>query len=209
MRTTSFTLAAGVLLMLVGTAPASANMYKWVDEKGVVHYGDTIPPEYVKGGTTELNRQGRAIKRTAPALTEAQIRAQEEEKTRRLEDEKTAREQKRKDDALLATYTSVKEIDQLRARSVTAVEAVVKGAQNRIAELKKRKTEIDAMEKSKQRISAEIRREQKSIEQELPVQQGLVEQKSKELVAINVKFDTERRRFEEIKLREGAAGKAK
>jgi len=26
--------------------PASAKMYKWVDDKGTTHYGETIPPEY-------------------------------------------------------------------------------------------------------------------------------------------------------------------
>lgn len=207
MKLVSWFLVAGALAILA--APAAGTLYKWVDEKGVTHYGDSIPPEYVRGGTTEFNKQGRAIKRTAPALTPEQIRAQEEERTRRIEDEKAAREQKRKDDALLATYTSVKEIDQLRARNVAAVENVVKGAQNRIAELKKRKEELDAMEKAKKPLSVEMRRELKSIEQELPVQQGLLDQKSKELLAINAKFDTERRRFEEIKLRDGTAAQAR
>lgn len=207
MKVASFLVAVGALALFA--APALGNMYKWVDEKGVTHYGDSIPPEYVRSGTTELNKQGRAVKRTAPALTPEQIRAQEEERNRRLEDEKAAREQKRKDDALLATYTSVKEIDQLRARNIAAVEGVVKGAQNRIAELKKRKAELEELEKGKKPLTAEMRREQKSIEQELPVQTGLMEQKSKELSGIQAKFDGERRRFEEIKLREAAVGQAK
>lgn len=205
MNAISSAIAVLALLSVVLASPAFGNMYKWVDEKGVTHYGDTIPPEYVKGGTTELNRQGRAVKRTAAALTPEQIRAQEEERNKRLEDEKAAREQKRKDDALLATYTSLKEIDQVRARSVAAVESVMKGAQNRVAELKKRKSEIEALDAAKKPVPPEMRREQKSIEQELPVQQGLIEQKAKELQGFNAKFDAERRRFEELKLRETAA----
>jgi len=205
MNITSRTIAVLALLAAALAGPASGNMYKWVDEKGITHYGDTIPPEYTQGGTVELNRQGRTVKRTAPALTPEQVRAQEEERARRLEEDKAAREQKRKDDALLATYTSLKEIDQVRARSVAAVESVVKGTQNRMAELKKRKAEIDAMEAAKKPMTAEIRREQKSIEQELPVQQGLIEQKTKELQGLSAKFDAERRRFEELKLRETAA----
>ncbi len=205
MKTTTWIIAFGAFAAVALAVPARGNMYKWVDEKGVTHYGDNIPPEYVRGGTVELNRQGRAVKRTAPALTPEQIRAQEEERARSLEEEKAAREQKRKDDALLATYTSLKEIDQVRARSVAAIESVMKGAQNRLAELKKRKTEIDALDAAKKPVGPQVRREQKSIEQELPVQQGLVEQKSKELQAVNAKFDAERRRFEELKLRETAA----
>lgn len=205
MNAISSTIAVLALLGAVLAGPALGNMYKWVDEKGVTHYGDTIPPEYVKGGATELNRQGRTVKRTAPALTPEQIRAQEDERNKRLEEEKASREQRRKDDALLATYTSLKEIDQVRARSISAVEAVVKGAQNRVAELKKRKAEIEALDAAKKPVPPEMRREQKSIEQEMPVQQGLIEQKTKEMQGLHAKFDAERRRFEELKLRETAA----
>ena len=32
--------------------------YKWVDEKGVAHYGDRIPAEYARKESAVLNKQG-------------------------------------------------------------------------------------------------------------------------------------------------------
>ena len=32
--------------------------YKWVDDKGVIHYGDSIPSEYSRRETHVLNSQG-------------------------------------------------------------------------------------------------------------------------------------------------------
>ncbi len=36
--------------------------YKWMDKDGVVHYGDTIPPEYSEQAHQELNSQGVAVR---------------------------------------------------------------------------------------------------------------------------------------------------
>ncbi len=56
--------------------------YKWVDEKGVTHYGDSVPPEYSKQESTILNRKGVEIGRIAAQRTPEQLaeeaRAQEE-----------------------------------------------------------------------------------------------------------------------------------
>ena len=50
-----------VIMILLGFAlscGAHATMYKWVDTKGKVHYGDTIPPEYANQGNAQLNDNG-------------------------------------------------------------------------------------------------------------------------------------------------------
>ena len=41
-----------------GAQSKGAKSYKWVDEQGVTHYGDAVPPEYSKQGRSELNAQG-------------------------------------------------------------------------------------------------------------------------------------------------------
>jgi glutaredoxin len=58
LRTNSWAsvLAAGVALLTLAGA-ASAQMYKWVDEKGVTHFGDTPPPAD-KGKPLALQRRG-------------------------------------------------------------------------------------------------------------------------------------------------------
>ena len=37
--------------------------YKWVDEKGITHYGDYVPPEYAKRERAVLNEEGVVIRK--------------------------------------------------------------------------------------------------------------------------------------------------
>ena len=43
-------------------------LYQWTDDKGVVHYGDSIPPEYAKADRNVLNQQGVHAGRPSGAL---------------------------------------------------------------------------------------------------------------------------------------------
>ena len=64
--------AGAVLLALALASPsgvAHAATYKWVDEKGVIHYTDKMPPEEMNKGRIELNKQGVPVKATEPAPT--------------------------------------------------------------------------------------------------------------------------------------------
>jgi hypothetical protein len=79
--TTMTALMVAVAILAVG--PARAAMYKWVDEKGIVHYTDTLPPEAVDKARTELNKQGVTVKQTDKALTPEQRRAIEQDSQRR------------------------------------------------------------------------------------------------------------------------------
>ena len=81
--------------------------YKWVDEKGVTHYGDSIPAQDAQRESRVLNRQGMEVRRT-----EAQKSTEEQAEDAR-EKEAMVR-QKQHDSFLLTTYTSVKDIESLR-----------------------------------------------------------------------------------------------
>src|SRR5665213_1962615 len=86
---------------------AGATTYKWFDDQGVVHYGDTIPPQYAQKESTLLNKEGMPIghKEATKTAAELAVAANAEEQIAR---------QKQHDTFLLATYTSVKDIEQLR-----------------------------------------------------------------------------------------------
>ena len=70
------------VLALRPTRPRRATTYKWVDDQGVVHYTDKLPPEAVNKGSVELNKQGVPIKKIEPALTPEQRRARDAEEER-------------------------------------------------------------------------------------------------------------------------------
>ncbi len=113
-----------VLLAAMATDATAQNRdksktYRWVDDQGVVHFGDTVPPEYAEKDKDVLNHQGIAVDFVKGKITEEELaeRArQEAEKERQLEIERMNR-------VLLATYQSEEEINMHRDRRLELVEA--------------------------------------------------------------------------------------
>jgi Domain of unknown function (DUF4124) len=94
-------------------------LYKWVDEKGVTHYGDHIPPEYAAQEQHVINSQGVEINRLEAQKTPEQLAADEQKKL-------DAQQSQHRDQNLLSTYASVQEIERLRDQRVTLLSDQIK-----------------------------------------------------------------------------------
>jgi hypothetical protein len=94
-------------------------VYKWVDEKGVTHYGDRIPPEYATQERQVINSQGIEISRLEAQKTPEALAAEEQ---KRLE----ADQARNRDKNLLNTYGTVQEIERLRDQRVTLLSDQIK-----------------------------------------------------------------------------------
>ena len=91
---------------------SSTKVYRWVDDNGVVHYSDQIPPEQAPADRQILNQYGVPIKAEQGAMSQAEIEA-----AKRASDEReAARAAAERDAVLLSTYLSVDEIEALRNR---------------------------------------------------------------------------------------------
>jgi Domain of unknown function (DUF4124) len=113
-------------------APAA---YKWVDDQGIVHYGDSIPPQYAQKESTLLNKQGVPIGHREGSKSPAELAAAADA------DELAAR-QKQRDSFLLATYTSVKDIEQLRDERLLQIKGQRVAAEQYVASLGERLTAL-------------------------------------------------------------------
>ncbi|HZW59584.1 MAG TPA: DUF4124 domain-containing protein [Woeseiaceae bacterium] len=118
------------LLLALGSSAALADtpqkLYRWVDEDGVVHYGDSVPAEYADVEKQVLNDAGITVGVLRGKKTEEEL-AEE----RRQEELAAERElQRRADQALLATYLSIDEIKMHRDRRIELFQA-----QARVTEL--------------------------------------------------------------------------
>lgn len=130
-----------------GQAPAAAKatkIYKWTDEHGVMHYGTSIPPQYVDKAATELNRSGVAVKRidASPSLDERKLSEQRAQDLK--EEQKRISEQQRRDNALLSTYTSVREIEDARERNLAVPKQAILSVQPRLQRAQERLSQLDA-----------------------------------------------------------------
>jgi hypothetical protein len=121
-------LRAAILLMfcLAAGAASAQKLYRWVDEDGVVHYGDSIPARYAEVERQVINEHGITVDVMRAKKTEEEIA--EEARLQELRAE--AELQRRRDQALLATYLTIDEIEMHRDRRVELFQA-----QARVTEL--------------------------------------------------------------------------
>ena len=197
--------AAAVVPLLVALAlaagDAGAAMYKWVDDKGVTHYTDTMPPDQVNKANVELNKQGIAIRKTDPAITPEQRKAREAEAERQREAAKLQEETARRDRALLDSYTTESDIDLARNRSLRTVATALQSAQAYSAQLTKRRAELTASKAALagKPVPANLERDLAATETELARQAEFITRKKQELVTIADRYDNDKARWQAIK----------
>lgn len=126
MRMTTASILFCILLPLAATAQQQRDVYSWVDDEGIRHYGDSIPPEYADKPKEVLNEQGVAVDQLQGKKTAEQLAAEERERELELQQEL----QRRADQTLLATYVNIDEIVMHRDRRVELFQA-----QARVTEL--------------------------------------------------------------------------
>ena len=204
----------GLLLMAFFT-PAALAAFKCVDEKGVTRVGDTPPPECANVVIYETSRGGQVIKKIDPSPTPDQLKQRAEEAEKRKVVEKAAAEQKRKDMALLNTFSAEKEFDVVRERQIEPITGRMKQARERIAAIENRQKAIDEeMEfyKAGKRKAAGakgsepppmlVAENERLATEKKQLQTSLVSSE-KEIEQLKVKFDADKKRWVVLKANEG------
>ena len=186
---------------------AGAGMYKWVDDQGVVHYTDRIPPESVSKGATVLDKQGRSVKTIDPAPTAEQRKAMEAEAERQRDVAKANAEQARRDRALTQSFSSEAEIDVARARAVSTMEAQLTTIGAYISDMTRRKEDLEKRKAGygTKPVPAAVDNELNSVTEELARQNALLAQKKEALAAVGKKYDADKKRWQEIKVEQDEA----
>ena len=189
---------------LLALAPAAAQerMYKCVDARGKVYYTQVPPPECLGRDTQELNKSGTLIRKNPAAvpLTPAQEQAREAERRKKIEDEERSKEERRKNLALLNTYSSEKDIEDTRTRALAEAQGAIEDTERRIAGAQKRYKELEAEKEFyvKKQMPFKLRQEIANNEIEIKNLIVLLDAKKKEISTINAKYDEDKRRYVEL-----------
>lgn len=126
----TFTALAIVSGAVAGTA--GGQVYRWVDEKGVVHFGDSLPPEAAEKDRQVLNSMGVAVRDEQVSTTPG-----ERAESARAEAQRAARAaDEARDRVLLSTYLSVEEIESLRDQRAGLIEGQIELTQNYLHSLR-------------------------------------------------------------------------
>ena len=105
---------AAMLASVAGAKEAKRKVYRWVDDQGVVHFGDSVPAEHATKDREVLNDYGVPVASEEGEITAEESAAKElaEAEARQLRDLEQAK--RARDATLLNTYLSVAEIERLR-----------------------------------------------------------------------------------------------
>ena len=131
--------------IFLAARPAHA-LYKCTDEKGVTHYGDTMPPQCDKKPVVEMSQQGSVVRRIDAPLTPAQLKEIDDNRIRDKAKNDLIAVQKLRDTALLSTYGAEREFDVARDKDIAALSA-------RRATLAARTGDVD---KSLEKLNSEL-----------------------------------------------------
>jgi hypothetical protein len=77
-------LSAGLVLCSALCSNAEAKLFKWVDDNGTTHYGETIPPEYANKDATQLNDKG-FVERRIEKLTSEEKQAKQQDDAKKMQ----------------------------------------------------------------------------------------------------------------------------
>jgi hypothetical protein len=192
--------ATALAAALFFAAASHAATYKWVDERGVVHYTDHLPPEQVDKARVELGKDGLPVRKVDPAPTPEQRRAKDADEAKAREAARTKEELARRNRALLQSYTSEAEIVLARQRALSTLEGVIQSAQAYSEQLANRKTEAERRKAgyAGRTVPAALERELVAVNAELGQQADLVTQKKREIAEVTAKYDGILARWREL-----------
>jgi len=177
---------------------SGAETYRCIAKDGKRYYGSLIPAECQGRPVELLNTQGLVVKRIDPEGAEKERLAKEASEARKRQEESAARETARRNQALLATYTSEKDIDDARARALAENTKATQKVQDRIEALRQQHAGYQKdleQYKGKVEVPAGLQHDLKTAEADLQAQQQLLDVKQREAEAINARYDDDKKRY--------------
>ena len=176
--------------------------YRCTGHDGKRYYGSAIPDACVGKPIEIINKQGLVVRRIDPEGEEKAKQAKEAAEAKRREEEAAVKDIQRRNRALLATYQSEKDIEDSRQRDLRNHEKGVLEVQKRIEDIKKRQAqfqkELDLFKTAgKGEPPTRLKEEITNAQIDLKAQETLLDAKKKEAVAINARYDEDKKRFRE------------
>lgn len=197
-RSLEFLCAAALSLPLVDAS--AATVYCCDDANGRPLCGDVLPAACYGRAYREMGPQGTIKRQVAAPLSADEIARRKADEQRRKDDEARQVKQRRLDQALLETYSSVEDIDRRRDREIAEIERTVAETRTRETELraKRKRLEQDAEFYKGRPVPRELTTNIRAIDSELATFGAIFDGKAQELEAARARFAADRARYTEL-----------
>jgi hypothetical protein len=190
--------------LLFGAAGLQAQSIKcWTNNEGVRECGNSVPPEFAQQGHEERSRQGMLLdqqdraKTTEELAEEAKLNAQRVEEKRRLE------QQVREDKVLLATFSTVADIEKVRDERLKAIESSIRLAEKRTetiqADLNKRIEAAAEAERAGKAPNEDLLKDIDSLRRQVNANNTYIADRQKEQEDTQNKYAADIERFKTLK----------
>ena len=198
-------LLAMVLSMVIFSSESLAKkkLYKWVDENGKVTYSDQVPPDQIKKGHQELNKDGVVLEEIEDALTDEQVAAIKQAKILANEKAKAAEEAEKVRQNIMKAYTNENEIIRLKDERVSALNRNIEQARQ---SLEFQKISLDQIlaraadsERNGEEISSALKSRIVSIEEKIKYQKKFITVKTEEIEKVITKFEGDLKTYRNAK----------
>lgn len=173
-----------LLLFLAAAIPAHA-AFKCTDEKGKPHYEDVPPAACANVTIYEVSASGTVVRKIEPRKAESAPEAKKPENDRAVLD------RQRRDRTLLDTFSSEKEIDTARDRSLDLVRARKQSAESQLELVKKRRKSMESAKTLSKADLDAVAKEQAGIEHAIAGYDA-------EMARMQQQFETDKTRWREL-----------
>ena len=195
-----------VALLSVLGAPASAlaedRFYKYDNAEGIPVIDDRVPPELAHKGYTVLNHAGRVVEVVPRTLTAAERKANPGAVQAMLRAEEAER-QRRYDEALLARYSSVADIEDLQRRKVNEVQVRINLQKGSIAGLKQQLESEYAkaadLEQAEQPVTADIQKKMEELRASIAEEEARIARLEQDRSTVQTRYQFDIERFRAIR----------
>lgn len=185
---------AGVLagLLVCVAAYGQAQLYRYIDDKGVTVLGNRVPPEFVSRGYEVLDSNGR-VREVIPAAP-----TPEELKANRAAREAQDR-QRQSDTTLLRLYSSQADLDRAHARQLAQIESLIQSARGEIDGVQDQREALQqraaVQERAGREIDPQILQDLAHADAETQRLERLIEAKQVEIKEVRANFVQQRARL--------------
>ena len=188
---TSLVLACNQVWAEAGASNKGGRIIKWVDEKGVTHYSDSLPVQDANRNNSVLNNQGLVVKRNQPTAVV------------KPEEDQALIDQQRRDRALRAAYSNEQDIDSARDRNLQTDETAIKELEQRMsiaqARMDANKMKADDFIKRKKPVPLDLNQELQNNSAEIAQIKQQIAQRQQSMEATRQRYENDKRRYIELK----------
>lgn len=178
---------------------SKTKFYRWVDEQGKVQYSSIPPKQNQSAGISEISKHGVVIKK---AETVEERTAKQALQTLKAKNEQLTREAKRKDRALLDSYTSVQQIGEARDKKIETIQNAInaymprkKNTQNQLATLEQNRQGFISRQ---QPVPEPLEKNIATVKKEIEQLDELLDSRKKEIQSIRKQADKDIKRYNEL-----------